>query len=94
MIPSMLIIVQKGIKCDITLYPIFKDDWRYDSWYHNTDATASVHGIEEVFDFHYPLIVLRKYQYFGTTRWLKQCCIPPRPLQSTSYEHFHCLPNS
>ena len=42
----------------------------------------------------YPLIVLRKYQYFGTTRWLKQCCVPPRPLQSTSYEHFHCLPNS
>ena len=25
----------------------------------------------------YPLIVLRKYQYFGTTRWLKQRCVPP-----------------
>ena len=37
---------QKGIKCDISLYPIFKDDQQYNSWYCDTYAIASVHGTE------------------------------------------------
>ena len=32
---------QKCIKHDIMLYPIFKDDWQYDSLYHETHAIAS-----------------------------------------------------
>ena len=35
---------QKGIKCDIMLYPILKDDQQYDSWYHKAHAIASVHA--------------------------------------------------
>ena len=33
---------QKGIKCDLTLYPMFKDDRQYDSWYDETHTIASV----------------------------------------------------
>ena len=29
---------QKGTKCDIMPYPIFKDDQQYNSWYHKTHA--------------------------------------------------------
>ena len=46
----------KRIKCDIMLYPIFKDDWQYNSWYCNTYAIASVHGPEDVFNSHYSTI--------------------------------------
>ena len=55
---------QKGIKCDITLYHIFKDDRKYDSWYHKTHAIASAHGTETVFN---PLIALQKLLklYYG-----------------------------
>ena len=44
---------QKGIKCTIMLYPIFKDDWQCDNWYHEKHTIASVHSTEAVFDPHY-----------------------------------------
>ena len=44
---------QKGIKCKLTLFPIFNENRQYDSWYHETHTIASVHGIKTVFDPHY-----------------------------------------
>ena len=44
---------QKGIKCKLTLYPIFNENRQHDSWYHETHTIASVHGIKTVFDPHY-----------------------------------------
>ena len=44
---------EKGIKHDLTLYPIFNDDQQYNRWYHDTYATADVHRCEQVFDPHY-----------------------------------------
>ena len=34
-------------------FPILKNDWQCNSWYHDTHAIASVHGTEDVFDSHY-----------------------------------------
>ena len=41
---------QKGNKCNPMLYPIFKDDGQYDSWYHETHTITSVHGTEPAFN--------------------------------------------
>ena len=44
---------QKGVKCNITIYSSFKDDWQYDSWYHETYAIACIHGTEHIFNSTY-----------------------------------------
>ena len=54
---------QKGIKCNITLNPIFKDDRQYDSWYCETHAIVSIHGTETVFVSIMPLPKLLKLYY-------------------------------
>ena len=44
---------QKGIRHDIMLYPILKDDQQYNNWYCETHAIAFTHGTKAVFFPHY-----------------------------------------
>ena len=44
---------QKGIRHEITLNPIFKDDRQYDSWYCKPHAISSIHGTKHIFDSHH-----------------------------------------
>ena len=48
---------QKGIKCDITLYHIFKDDRQNDSWYCKTHTIDTIHGTKQS---SIPIIALQK----------------------------------
>ena len=75
----------KGIKRDITLNPIFKDDQQYDSWYH---TIASVHGTEDVFDSHYNPTETFQVLLLLETKWVRFLC-SARIYKCHSRSHAH-----
>ena len=44
---------KRGIKRDMSVYPVLKDMKSYDSWYRTVRSTAKAHDVDEVFDPHY-----------------------------------------